>query len=154
MIDRIKALFSSPGAEQAEPIDSAERIRVATCVLLLEVAQADDEFSPEEQEQILHTLGERFSITEEEAHALMEESARSREDSVDLWRFTHQINEACGTEEKIRIVEEVWRVIYADNVLDGHEDHLVHRIAKLFNLTHGHLIEAKIRVLDEIRGTN
>lgn len=153
MIDKIKMLFSTPAAQQAAPVDAAERLRVATCVLLLEVARCDEEFSDEEEGQILQTLRERFSITEEEAQALVEDSTRSREESVDLWRYTHQINKACDTEEKIRIVEEVWRVIYADTVLDGHEDHLVHRIAKLFNLTHGHLIEAKLWVLDEIRGT-
>src|SRR5690606_16761152 len=50
------------------------------------------------------------------------------------------------------ILREVWRVIYADGTLDGHEDYLVHKLAKLLNLNHPMLIEAKMAVLREIRG--
>ena len=56
-------------------------------------------------------------------------------------------------EEKQQIVEETWRVIYADGTLDGHEDFLVHKVSRLFNMTHGMLIDAKMRVLQEIRGS-
>lgn len=151
MLDRIKDLFAAPKTE-APPEDHDERVRVATCVILLEMARVDEEFSPEEREQIVRALRNRFSLSDEEAHELIEAATESRKESVDLWSFTHQINEACTTAEKLEITEEVWRVVYADGGMDGHEDYLAHKLAKLFNLTHPMLIEAKLKVLKEVRG--
>lgn len=154
MLNRFKEIFT-----QARPTDDdapsenthQERLKMATCVVLVEVASADDEFSTEEREHILQALAARFSLSSADAEELLSVATRKREESVDLWQFTHQINELCGPEEKIEIIEEVWRVICADHAIDGHEDHLAHKLAKLFNLTHRQLIDAKVKVLDEFR---
>ena len=153
MLNRLKDLFKIDAPGGANAIENeAERLRIATCVILLEVARIDDEFAAEERDHILETLSSRFSLSEADAHELMEEATRTRDDSVDLWQFTHTINEACTKEEKIHIMEEVWRVIVADGAIDGHEDYIAHKLAELLNLNHPQLIEAKVKVLDEIRG--
>ena len=156
MLDRFKEIFAGtrpPALPDTPPVDTRqERLKLATCVVLIEVASADDEFSAEERDHILTALAERFSLSSAEAEELLSVASRKREESVDLWQFTHQINELCKPEEKIEIIEEVWRVICADHAMDGHEDHLAHKLAKLFNLTHRQLIDAKVKVLDEYRG--
>lgn len=130
--------------------DEVERIQVATCVLLLEVAKSDDEFSSIEKTTITAILKKKFQISEEAIEELMGIAKRRRKKSIDLWEFTHLINENYSTEKKIKIVEAAWRVIYADKKLDKYEDHLVHKLARLLRLRHSDLIEAKLRVLDEI----
>lgn len=142
----------SPDESDNTSKTSEERLPIATCVVLLEMARSDEEFSDSEREQIVSSLTKRFSLSNEDAHELIEVATASRKDSVDLWSFTSQINQACTMEEKIVITEEVWRVIFADGSLDGHEDFLVHKLRKLFNMTHKMLIDAKVRVLDESRG--
>jgi len=143
-------LFAS--AQRAEEEPDPERARVATCVLLLEVAGADDEFSPQECERIVEILRSRFELSQEDAEGLIRVAQDRRAESFDLWKFTNMVNEACRTDEKRQIIEEIWRVIYADQQLDPHEDYLVHKLAKLLNLTHPQLIKAKVKVLDEMRG--
>lgn len=151
MLGRIKELFARPEGTQPSAEESEERLRIATCVLLLEVARVDEEFSDEERQHIIETLSRRFSLSESEAQELVDAASASRKESVDLWSFTRQINEACSVEEKEHVIEEVWRVIYADGTLDAHEDWLAHKLAKLLNLTHPQLIRAKVKVLDESR---
>ncbi|NIA13626.1 MAG: hypothetical protein GWP08_06050 [Nitrospiraceae bacterium] len=143
------AAEEAPSAPSETP---GERFRLAACAILLEIAHADDQFAPAEREHILQTLCQRFDLSHAEAEELMEASSVKREASVDLWHFTRAINESCSREEKIGFMEEVWRVIYADGTLDAHEDYLVHKLAKLLNLAHPDLIDAKMRVLSEIRG--
>ena len=133
---------STAGADNASP----DRVHVATCVLLLEVAGADDEFSAVEREHVVTTLRERFGLSEREAEELLEASAAERGERHDLWHFTHAINEGCTKTEKLEILDEVWRVIYADGTLDAHEDYLVHKLAKLLNLNHPELIASKLKV--------
>jgi uncharacterized tellurite resistance protein B-like protein len=125
------------------------RLHLATCAVLLEVAWADEHFAEEERARILDALCRRFSLSPNDAESLVEVSQAKREASPDLWHFTHEINEICTQEEKIEILQEVWRVIYADGVLEGEEDDLVHRIARLLNLNHPQLIQAKLAVKQE-----
>jgi len=128
--------------------DTAERIIVATCALLLEVANSDDEFSEVERDSIIGTLKRDFHLSDEYADELLESSDKKRRESIDLWQFTHLINEHYSPEEKIKIIEMVWKVIYADGKLDKHEDHLAHKLSRLLQLDHKQLIDAKLKVRD------
>jgi uncharacterized tellurite resistance protein B-like protein len=132
-------------SEQAEQ-DEHERVQLATCIILLEVAKSDDEFCSIEKTTITAILKKKFDISSEAVEELMEIAHRKREESVDLWEFTHLVNQNYTKEEKKKIVESAWRVIYADEKLDAYEDHLVHRLATLLQLDHSDLIEAKLKV--------
>jgi len=145
---RLKQIFKAK-EENAAP--DPRRIALATCVLLLEAARADDEFADVERSHILDTLSRRFDLSQAEAEELIDASLAERDQSADLWHFTHTINEHCTREEKTRIIEEIWRVIYADGTLDAHEDYLIHKLAKLLNLSHPELINAKLTILKETR---
>ena len=154
MLARIREIFI--GATTAEETEQSheERVQVATCVLMLEAATADSEYSEEESVHMLQTLRTRYRLSKDDAEELMEVARQRRDDSFDLWQFTNQININCTIDEKLEIVEEIWRVVYADGRLDGHEDYLMHKFRKLLNLTHKQLINAKMTVLDEVRGAN
>ena len=149
VIRRLKKFFSE--IEQHQQVESRQdidaRIQLATCVLLLEVAHSDDHFSEAEQERIIELLKEDFDLSDEYAAELLELAHEERKQSVDLWRFTNIIDNNYSKEEKERVIETLWRVIYVDYRLDAMEDHLIHRLAKLLNLTHKQLIEAKKKVM-------
>jgi len=133
-------------APESQEQDELERIQVATCIILLEVAKSDDEFSSIEKATLKAILKKKFEISTETVEELIEMASKKREESVDLWQFTNLINQNYTKEEKIKIVESAWRVIYADEKLDGYEDHLVHKLAKLLQLDHSELIEAKLKI--------
>ena len=130
--------------ESQEP-DGIERIQVATCIILLEVAKSDDEFSSIEKATVKAILKKKFDVSAEAVEELIEMASKKREESVDLWQFTNLINQNYTKEEKIKIVESAWRVIYADEKLDSYEDYFVHKLAKLLQLDHSELIEAKLK---------
>jgi len=129
----------------------AVRLPLATCVVLLEAAQADDTFTDAERAHIRDVLRERFALGPEEADELLREATAASRDSTGLFRFTRAINEGFTPEEKRAVITEVWRIFYSDGVLTGHEDHLAHHLGKLLNLNHPQLIEAKLQALEESR---
>ncbi len=129
-----------------DKVDPERNLRIATAALLLEIAGVDDEFTDEERNEIIVTLKSRFNITTDEVNDILEATCGELEKRIDLYFFTNRINEHFDKAEKIEIIEMVWRVIYADRHLDGHEDFLVHRLAKLLRLQHSQLIDAKLRV--------
>lgn len=150
MLKRFAELFGgdAPAAEE----HSVEAVQLATCVVLLEAARIDDDFTDDERRHILSVVQQRFNLSPEEAEELLQMAIAARDDSAGLYRFTREINEAYSVDEKVQIVEEVWRIFYSDNELDGHEDHLARKLRNLLNLNHPTMIDAKMRVLAEIRG--
>lgn len=128
-----------------------DRIQIASCVILLEVAKFDFDFSSIEKETTKAILKNEFAIPEDAIEDLMKISEEKREDSVDLWEFTNVINQNFSREEKIKIIEAAWKIIYADDKLDKYENHYVHVLADLLRLRHDELIDAKLNVLNGIR---
>jgi uncharacterized tellurite resistance protein B-like protein len=147
MLDLVKRYFTknNENRQASTSHEDPRRIMVATCALLLEIAAIDNEFSADEQEIILSILKNDYKMSENEAASLIDTAQAQRERSIDLWRFTNLINQNYSEEERISVIELVWKVIYADGRLDGHEDHLVHGLAGLLRLSHSQLIEAKLR---------
>jgi uncharacterized tellurite resistance protein B-like protein len=150
MIDRLKRYFAK--SADAAPSETEDRgphdIRIAACALFLEMAGADGEFSDDERDSILAILHAEYYLSREDAASLIEATREARERSTDLWHFTNLINQNYSTEEKVRLIELVWRVVFADRKLDAHEDYLVHKLANLLRLQHKQLIEAKLRALN------
>ena len=143
----LESVFSrDEGAGKKGDKPSEHRMHVATAALLLEIANSDDEFSDVERAQIIDTLKDFFELSDEEVDQLLAATREEVNTRIDLYHFTNLINENFSKPDKLVIIEMVWRVIYADKHLDGHEDYLVHRIAKLLRLQHSDMIDAKLRV--------
>ncbi len=149
MIDLVKRFFGKTmGSDQADQDkDTSHDIRMATCALLLEIANIDGEFSESERKSILAILKKDYQLSDEYAEQLVKVSKEELQGSVDLWRFTNLINQNYSIEEKIRIIEMVWEIAYTDGKLDKYEDYLTHKLARLLHLTHKQLIEAKLKVI-------
>ena len=111
------------------------------------MARVDGKFSDSERSQIIQTLEDVYGLSEEAVAELIRVTSEKLKDSIDLWHFTNLINRNYSVEEKIRVIEMVWRLAYADGVLEEHEDYLLHKLANLLHLTHKQLIDAKLKVL-------
>jgi uncharacterized tellurite resistance protein B-like protein len=128
--------------------DPARQVRRAACVLLLEVAHADNLLMENELAEVNRSLMGRFGLNAQEALDLVKESEAVRAASHDLWQFARIINESLSVAEKTGLLEDLWRVVYADGHLQKHEDHLVHKLMDLLRLNHQQFIAAKLKVLD------
>jgi uncharacterized tellurite resistance protein B-like protein len=51
--------------------------------------------------------------------------------------------------EKVRIIEYLWQVVYADGKISAHENHLMRRLVDLLHISHGDNIAAKMRAKPE-----
>ena len=150
MIDVLKKFFNKATAGVSGDVkqNTAHDIRVATCALLVEIARIDEKFTEAEMETILTILRQKYGLSQDHADALMAEAERELEKSVDLWQFTNLINENYSNEEKIKIIEILWQIVYVDGKMDQHEHYLMNKLQNLLRLTHDQLITAKLKVLN------
>jgi uncharacterized tellurite resistance protein B-like protein len=151
MFEKIKSVLSVQTEQQNKigKADLDERVRIATAVILLEVAHSDEEFSQEEHAHILDILKRDFNLDHESVNELIQISEEERKGSIDIWHFTSTINENYSDEEKYVIIEKIWQVIYADGRLDKYEDYMVHKLSNLLHIPHNRMIQAKLKYLPE-----
>jgi len=147
MLGKLTALFDTAFARDNEdPAAREHALRVATALLLIEVARADhvDDFA--EDATMLESLKQFFALDATAASLLLEEARSTADQAVELQQFTRRLHQQLSVAEKQRVVEMLWQVALADRRLDKHEDHLVRRIAELMYVSHADLIRIRNRL--------
>jgi len=150
MIDLIKKMLGEEPKKNLQD-DDMEDAHLVLCVLMLEAAHVDGECSDEEMEHVVTTLTDTYGLAKEEIEGLIEQAYAKRKNSIDLFSFTRYLNQNYSKEEKLSVMESVWRVIHIDGRLEGHEDHFAHKLANLLRLTHKDLIDAKIKARAQLK---
>ncbi len=159
MIDLVKKIMGADtdSTSRTSNDDSERRsvhdVHLATCAVFLEMANIDNEFSESERENILSVFQNEYGLSREDVLALNKTSREMLDTSLDLWKFTNVINQHYSREEKIRIVELLWELVYADGKMDEHENYFMHKLSGLLKLTHRDLIDAKLEVLRRPSGS-
>ena len=150
MLDVVKRFFSKVTEDDSKTIEEERNhdTRVATCALFVEMARIDETFTQAEMDAILSILKEKYGLSREHADALIAEADKALDESVDLWQFARLINENYSNEEKIEIIETLWKIVYVDGKMDKYEHYLMNKLATLLRLSHEQLIDAKLKVLD------
>jgi uncharacterized tellurite resistance protein B-like protein len=148
MLDSIKSFFKSSMSlpAQAEAHASRKDIRLAACALLVELAHADDEFTPEERQHLESAVQRQFGLEAAEAQRLLALAEQERRQAVDLWQFTNLIAENYSVGQKMVLAEIMWGLAHSDGKLAGREDYLMRKICNLLRLEPGYLAEARKRV--------
>ena len=147
MMDIVHRFFGKKYPQTPESTDSGHDVRVAVCALCIEIGRIDHRFTRQELETLVAILEEKYDLSAEHVQALMTEADRELEDSVDLWQFARLINENYTIEEKIAVIEMLWRIVYVDGKMDEQEHYLMGKLSSLLRLSHNQLIDAKLKVL-------
>jgi len=126
--------------------DNADReatLRLATAVLMIDVARADHVFEESEFDSMLQLIEFHFELSPEQAAELVNAAGEKADDMVSLFEFTQLLNKQLDEKEKSRIVSLLWQVAYADGRLDKYEDALVLKISDLLYVSRGRVMRLK-----------
>lgn len=147
MLSTLKDLFDSllPTSPADTPDQQEHTLQLATAVLLVEVMRADPQLGPEERPVIIAALQAKFGLADDEVARLLELAEQAARDATDYFRFTSKINADFDVAQKVRMIEHMWRVAYADGRLSAHENHLMRKVADLLYIPHGAYVGAKMR---------
>ena len=151
MLQSLKDLFDRllPPAAEADPRAAEHLLQLATAVMLVEVMRADASFHAGERAAVLAALRDKFALADDEAARLAELAEATARQATDLFGFTSRINERFEMPQKLRMVEHMWRVAYADGHLSEHERHVLWRIADLLHVPQGAYVHARLRAQQE-----
>lgn len=125
--------------------DPGEARNFAVAALLVEVLRADYDSSPAERRQVLESAARLLKLDPGRCEALLAGAERQVDAAHDLHQFTSELNHSLSHPEKIDLVEQLWRVAQADEVVHKYEEHLIRRVADLLHVSHREFIAAKLR---------
>lgn len=148
MLKTLKDLFDNllPPEPNAQPSEAKHVLQLAIAVMLVEVMRADASFHEPERMAVLAALRDKFALADDEAQRLAELAEATARESTDLYAFTSHIDARFDMAQKIRMIEHMWRVAYADGHLSAHERHVLWRVADLLHVPQAAYHHARLRV--------
>lgn len=142
MFDALRQLFSG-GQDSSSPereLDPA----TAAAALMVEAALADGVYAESEQDEIVRLIARSFDLDQADARETTERAEQLVNRAVDHHRFTRVVKDL-PKEERLKIMEDLWHVVLADEEKSHEEDSLLRRLGPLLAITDRERAEARQR---------
>jgi uncharacterized tellurite resistance protein B-like protein len=125
-------------------------VQLAVAVLLHEARRADSAEGEGEPEAELAALVDLLSLDPVQAAAVLQEGRAAAQKLSSFYAPVHAIKREFTQEQRVRLVEHLWRVAFADGQLNLYEDHYVRKIAHLLYVPNTQNMLARNRARDTI----
>ena len=149
MLDGLRQFISEIVATDAEPraFDETD-YRLAATALLIHIVSLDGEPTAIEKRKLHSLIESSFKLDPGTADRLIASATRAENDAVDLYRFTSVIMREVDEEGRLRIVEMMWEMVFADGKVTEFEDNVLWRAADLLGISGRDRIELKHAVAE------
>jgi len=147
MFDAFKSLIAELASGDKHPRDFDENdYRLATAALLVHAAAIDGNIDDAERDTLRALLKQRFDLDDAATNKLISAATTAEHEAVDLYRFTSQLNRSLDEEDRVRFVEMMWQIAFADGRVTEFEENLIWRAADLLGISSHERIALRQRV--------
>ncbi|MDP5064328.1 MAG: TerB family tellurite resistance protein [Haliea sp.] len=141
MIRSLKSLFAKQPVEDESTLQ--HRLQLAKAALLIEMSRADYVVEPSEQRTLTVVLHAALGLEREEILELIELAGQTADKANSLSELTLLINEHYDPEQKLLLLQSMWRVALVDGHLDEYEERLIRQVADLLNVSEADYLRMK-----------
>jgi uncharacterized tellurite resistance protein B-like protein len=135
MLDALRDFMRRIGETEGEKRHfSADDSRLALAALLVHATAIDGVARDAERGKLRELLARNFGLTGDDLDLLLEDAAAAESEAVDLFRFTSVLKRHMNEDARIRVIENLWEIAYADGVSHEFEENLVWRVAELLGV--------------------
>jgi uncharacterized tellurite resistance protein B-like protein len=145
MLDGLRQFIAdvvSPHANGNRAFDE-NGYQLAATALLIHVISLDGEPSEVERRKLHSLIESRFGLDPGTADQLIKSATLAEGEAVDLYHFTSVIMREVDEEGRLRIVEMMWELVFADGTVSEFEDNVVWRAADLLGISSRDRIDLK-----------
>jgi uncharacterized tellurite resistance protein B-like protein len=149
VIESIKSFFEkklTKKEEEEAPSSAMSRVDLTCAALLVEVMNSDHELDEREHQEFMAVLQQSYNIAESDLEELIQLAKDEAFEATSLYEFTKLINDNYDYEQKVELIENMWRIAFSDKRLDKYEDHLIRKVSELIYVSHSDFIKTKIKV--------
>ena len=120
---------------------------IDVCALLIHAAKIDENYSEKEEKIIKQTL-QLIGAKKEKLEEIIKNAKRIENDSNQILYFTKKVKDM-NNENKIKIIEALWKIIYSNNEADIYETNLMRRLAGLLYIDNKIMGDIKEKIRKE-----
>tara|TARA_S200000501_G_C20547031_1_gene622707 strand:+ start:141 stop:614 length:474 start_codon:yes stop_codon:yes gene_type:complete len=150
MLREIKSFMFGAETAVTSGSNSEEPIAAAAAALLVEMAVMDGAFDTNERETIVRLISDRFDLNILDVADLVAEAEVAVSGSVELFSFTKILRDDFDHSDRIKMIEMLWEVAYADGILHDFEANLIRRATGLLHVSDRESGVARKRVLERL----
>jgi uncharacterized tellurite resistance protein B-like protein len=141
LINNIRQFFTTKIIDPTG--DEQHQQHLAAAALMVEVMVIDRKISNKELFAIKKIFDHQFDLRENEIDQLLDLAKEEVDEATSLYQFTRLINDQFDAKKKRDLIENLWQIAFADEVLDKHEEAIIRRIAELIYVPHADFIKTK-----------
>jgi uncharacterized tellurite resistance protein B-like protein len=123
-------------------------LRLSVACLVHEARRVDLAHDAREHPAAIGALERMFGLQRAEAEGLLERAQDKMQHLTSYFSIVSVIKRDLTLDERVLLIEVLWRVAYADGELHGHEDHFVRKIAHLLYVPNTQVMLARSRARD------
>src|SRR5579863_2122255 len=147
MLDGLRQFIADIVSPSHEPGDLDDTgYRLAATALLVHVVSLDGEPTEVEKRKLHSLIENSFNLDPGTADRLIDSATKVEGEAVDLYHFTSVIMRSVNEEGRLRIIEMMWELVYADGQVSEFEDNVVWRAADLLGISSRDRLNLKHRV--------
>tara|TARA_X000000950_G_scaffold231569_1_gene280152 strand:+ start:620 stop:1051 length:432 start_codon:yes stop_codon:yes gene_type:complete len=135
-------IFKKNKEKQVKNTPSFE-IELTAAVLAYEIARSDGDVSSDELSVLIEEIDTIAKKVGKEKTEILKIVETYSHDSVSFHEFIQDINKEYSKDQKLSLIEFLWKTAYADGRLDVDEERLVRRIADLIKIKHIEVLKLK-----------
>ncbi|MBD3662783.1 TerB family tellurite resistance protein [Sulfitobacter aestuariivivens] len=128
-----------------EPLADTDA-RLALTALLVRIARSDHHYAPEERALIDQLTMDRYGLDATDAARLRGDAEGLESEAPDTVRFTRAIKDAIAYEDRLKVIEALWKVVLADGTRAKEEDALLRLVTNLLGISDMDSAEARQKV--------
>ena len=148
MLKSIQNIFRHRNQEVSDSSEICQR-ELAYASLLVEVIKSDDKFDDRERAKLFDVLSKKLKIRDDELQNFAELAKQKSDESTSLYEFTREINDKYEYDEKVKLIEDLWRIAYSDGQIDKYEDYVIRKVADLIYVAHSDFIKSKLSIKNQ-----
>jgi uncharacterized tellurite resistance protein B-like protein len=147
VFDAIKSFVADLASAEPRSGGPGDReFRGAYAALLVHAATIDGDMSDSERSRLALLLKQRFELSDLAVDELIAQAIAADEKAVDFYHFTHAISGALDETERLRMIEMMWTIAFADGKISDYEENLIWRVADLLGVSSAERIALRQRV--------
>jgi uncharacterized tellurite resistance protein B-like protein len=154
MFEALRKFVSDLADGETHPSRFADNdYRLAAAALLVHAAAIDGVVSDIERERLHAIIKRWFELDDAATDELLSAATTAEQESIDLYHFTSLLGRSLDEEGRLRVIEMMWEIAFADGRVTEFEDNMIWRAADLLGVSTRERVELRQRVAAQ-RGTD
>lgn len=134
MLDALRNFARLLGAGKEKRHLNDDDSRLALAAVLVHCMAIDGTISDSERDRLRAVLSRNYGLSDGDIETLVEDAVAAEREAVDLYRFTSVLKRRTTEEERVRIIENLWEIVFSDGKSHEFEENLVWRVAELLGV--------------------